>query len=76
LKERREHAEADTVRTSIVKETAQFLARMVAQHLDPVAYDHVHTVDANQRFRVTVQRYPGDEIDRRLSQYGERDQLD
>jgi len=64
--------EADTVRTSIVKETAQFLARMVAQHLDPLPYDHVHDV-GGRRFRVTVAGYKGDETDRRLSLYGEKD---
>jgi hypothetical protein len=55
---------------------------MVALHMDPVPYDHVHTVDG-RRFRVTVKGYAGDEIDVRLSKYagklglyGERDQLD
>ena len=50
-------SEADTVRTNIVRETAQFLARMVFQHVFPLSYDRLHYVD-QMRFRVRVEAYP------------------
>ena len=52
-------SEADTVRTNIVRETAQFLARMVFQHVFPLSYDRLHYVD-QMRFRVRVEAYPHD----------------
>jgi hypothetical protein len=61
-------SEVDTVRTSVVKDAAQFLTHLVHQHVHPLPYDRVHT-DDGLRFRVTVSEYDGDETDRRLEQY-------
>jgi len=55
--------EADTVRTSIVRETAQFLVRMVHQHVFPSEYRRVH-YDDGRRFEVVVREFkPESELD-------------